>query len=522
VVDESCIGEQSLFDEYRVRRASMTSDRYPFTVRLTCRFSVDGYFALPSWKAQAGRVPVQMTVYEIRRPPAIVLRHETKGEGLRSEEFNVDGMAVMRWSVSELPARADVAPDTVFLEAPEVRVAPVAFVFDGRPGRMSSWRELGAWNWSLWQGRMDLPADARAEVEAAVSGAASARERVDRLYRFLQDRVRYISVQLGIGGWQPFDAEYVHERRYGDCKALSAYMVALLDAAGVKAFPALVHAGTEQFATTDSFPCMAFNHTIVGALADHDTVWLECTSDSSPPGHLGRATEGKKALALTPAGGVLLQLPSSPAEANVSVVTGRLALHDDGMVRGSLLLRAAGAESDPIRVLVRGGEAEAWARDVILGGGRGGGEVRLTSPLGRRERDVEVSLRANVTLPAFAARSGARLFLPAGIRGVSGARLKGDKFGNPAAPFRHSFILVDSVEITHSGTRRVEAGAGAAEVRASFGSYRRSVIILNDTTLALYRRLEIRALQVPSGSKEEFGTFRRAVLRTDASPVVLR
>ncbi len=61
------------------------------------------------------------------------------------------------------------------------------------------------------------------------------RQKVFALYDYLQKNTRYISVQLGIGGWQPFPADYVATKRYGDCKALSNFMVALLKEAGIKA-----------------------------------------------------------------------------------------------------------------------------------------------------------------------------------------------------------------------------------------------------------------------------------------------
>ena len=93
---------------------------------------------------------------------------------------------------------------------------------------MNTWEGFGKFISELLKGRDVLPDDIKVKVHQLTDQLKDDKQKVYVLYDFLQKNTRYISIQLGIGGWQPFDAKYVAAKRYGDCKALSNYMVALL------------------------------------------------------------------------------------------------------------------------------------------------------------------------------------------------------------------------------------------------------------------------------------------------------
>src|SRR6185312_11941569 len=119
----------------------------------------------------------------------------------------------------------------------------------------------------------------------------------------------YVGIELGIGGWQPFDAASVYKQRYGDCKALANYMVALLKEAGIHAYPVLIRAGADADPIDTDIACNQFNHVIAAALAGRDTVWLECTSQTLPPGYLSSFTADRNGLLLDDSGGHLVHTP---------------------------------------------------------------------------------------------------------------------------------------------------------------------------------------------------------------------
>src|SRR6185312_13501516 len=136
------------------------------------------------------------------------------------------------------------------------------------------------------------------------------------LYNYLQKNVRYVSVQLGIGGYKPFPASFVDEKKYGDCKALSNYMLTLLKTVGIPSYCAVINAGTNAEPADPDFVNDPFNHIILCVPFKNDTTWLECTSATSPFGKLGSFTENRKALLVTEDGGKLVNTPRSTMQDN--------------------------------------------------------------------------------------------------------------------------------------------------------------------------------------------------------------
>ncbi len=92
-------------------------------------------------------------------------------------------------------------------------------------------------------GRDVLPDATKRKIRDITKDLKTIEEKARALYAYLQGKTRYVNIQLGIGGLQPFDATTVDQTGYGDCKALSNYMVAMLKEAGVKGYYSTIMAG---------------------------------------------------------------------------------------------------------------------------------------------------------------------------------------------------------------------------------------------------------------------------------------
>src|SRR5690606_19691165 len=108
------------------------------------------------------------------------------------------------------------------------------------------------------------------------------KEKAKKIYEFMQAKTRYISVQIGIGGYQPYSAEEVDRLGYGDCKGLTNYMQSLLRVAGIESYYSIVYAGAFKRDIIPDFTSMQGNHVILCLPFKNDTTWLECTDKFSP------------------------------------------------------------------------------------------------------------------------------------------------------------------------------------------------------------------------------------------------
>ncbi len=225
---------------------------------------------------------------------------------------------------------------------PRVEFAIDQFDCYGYPGDISSWQNFGKWLQGL-SGDIGTLTPARiAEIKKMTDTIKNDRAKAVFLYKYMQQNMRYVSIQLGIGGYRPFAATFVDDKKYGDCKALSNYMHALLKAVDIPSYCAIIRAGENQEAADFSFPHNDFNHEILCVPFKNDTTWLECTSNKTEFGKLGAFTENRNALLITEDGGKLVSTPKSLAKDNQFNSEVHIALNPDGSAKAQIKIISTG------------------------------------------------------------------------------------------------------------------------------------------------------------------------------------
>ncbi|MGV3640451.1 MAG: DUF3857 domain-containing protein [Adhaeribacter sp.] len=348
--DVSAISDFSLFEDNRVKYYTPMVSHYPYTVVYEYELRIKHSFYFPSWVPQrAGDVAVESSIHRfVARPDFAVRLQELNLPGPRQESSTKDSK-VLTWEARALPALKPEPyspPATTYTT--RVEVAPQAFEYEGIPGQFSDWKTYGQWAYDhMIKGRDQLPAATVDQVRQLIKGVESPREQVRKIYSFAQQKNRYISVQIGIGGLQPMKAEEVDRLGYGDCKGLTNYTMALLGAAGLPALYAEVHAGSRKKDYQADF-ASAFqgNHAILCVPLPQDTIWLECTSREAPMGYLGTFTDDRRVLLCTPQGGVLARTSRYPAGGNKQIRSAHFRLQPEGHLNGRIETTFTGTQYD--------------------------------------------------------------------------------------------------------------------------------------------------------------------------------
>lgn len=331
----------SLYEDTRVMHFKPAVVDYPYTIEYEYETRDKQTLSLGSWMpASSTNTAVEKSSFTFVCRPNFNIRYKEMNLPAKVQTgTNKEGMTTYSWRANDLKATRQEPyspnPET-FL--PMVKIAPVTFRYGAYTGSFNNWNELGKWVYnSLLVGRQSLSPATIANIKELTQNIPDEKQRAKKIYEYMQQRTRYISIQIGVGGFRPFPAVDVDRLNYGDCKALVNYTQALLAAANIKSYYCVVNAGSRKINFDPDFATMnAGNHVILCLPFRNDTTWLECTSQKMPFGYLGDFTDDRTVLACTPEGGVLLHTPKYTAERNIQSRKAVLKLDSAGELSGSM------------------------------------------------------------------------------------------------------------------------------------------------------------------------------------------
>jgi transglutaminase-like putative cysteine protease len=344
--DQSAVDGISLFSDDRILYLDYTPTQYPFTIVYESEVASSDTAFLPRWYFLSRYfTSVEKCVLNVVFPNDL---------GFKKKAFNFSGFNIIKTTDSDtqlsyvasnlLPQKEESFSREAYHVFPWIMMGLEKFNLSGVDGNAKTWKEFGQWYADkILSETSELSEETIAKIKALVGAEKDALQKAKIIYNYIQQKSRYVSIQVGIGGWKPMLAKDVDRLGYGDCKALTNYTHALLKAVGVPSYHTLLYGDSHKKDIESDFVSVQGNHMILSIPYENDYVWLECTSQDAPFGYQANFTDDRNVLVVKPDGAEIVRTKNYQNQDNTQYSKGSYSLTEDGSLHGNISIVSEGS-----------------------------------------------------------------------------------------------------------------------------------------------------------------------------------
>ncbi|HEX8879241.1 MAG TPA: DUF3857 and transglutaminase domain-containing protein [Candidatus Acidoferrum sp.] len=499
---------------------------------------VHPYVIQDIWSFQQVDVPVREAHYTLQLPAgweykAVWLNHPEAAPSTSSGQW--------QWVVNDVKA---IKPESAM--PPREGVAAqmiVSLIPPGGAGNkgFESWADMGRWQVGLTQGRRSASPEVKQKVADLTKGDGTPLAQMRSLARYVQKDVRYVAIQLGIGGWQPHPAADVFTHKYGDCKDKATLLSAMLQEIGAESF--YVSINTTRNAVTPETPAVRwFNHVILAirlpegvkdpslrAVLDHSKLgrllFFDPTDEWTPFGSLRGELQANYGLLVTADGGELIKLPQLPAELNGVVRTAKLTLTASGTLSGDFVEQRNGDYGTQQRASLKSVSKDADRikfLESLISHSLPTFQITKASLVNLNQTDQPFGYQYSLVAQNYAKTAGDLLLIRPRVVGVNSSDLLETKEPRKYpvefdGPWKNS----DTIEIAIPAGYEVDDLPPPVNADYSFASYH-SKTEASGNTLKYTRTFEVKELTVPISKAEDLKKLYRVIASDERNTAVLK
>lgn len=521
IKDYSNTSEANLADDDRVKYHSFDHIDYPYSIEYQTEIEYDGLFYLPAWMPVFNEnVAIQNSSLKVTTAADYRLRFKTYNYAQQPVIAEVKKEKEYNWSVSNITAIKDEPYTPSWYEiVPTVFLAPSSFEMQKYAGNMNNWQEFGAFIYNLNANRNTLPDNIKQKVHSLTQGLTTDKQKVEALYKYLQQNTRYISIQLGIGGWQTLDANFVASKGYGDCKALSNYMNALLKEAGIPSYTALIRAGSNEAEIIADFSSNQFNHVIVCVPQPKDSIWLECTSQTSQPGYLGSFTGNRQALLIGEKGGILVRTPAYNSTDNLQKRKINAVISENGELNADVSTYYSGLQQDRLDDKIKQSSTTEFSEYMRRKFDISSYEVISFTHNIKKQAIPSIEENVKLKVSHYGSVTGKRLFINPNLLSMSSFKIKDAANRKFDFEFKVPFIDTDTVEITIPAGYKAESVPASLSLRSGSSEYK-SVIKIEGQKIIFTRYYRQEPQRIAPTEIKGLADFFEKVYKADHAKIV--
>ncbi|PYU61338.1 MAG: hypothetical protein DMG56_10505 [Acidobacteria bacterium] len=490
------------------------------------------------WAFQKVEVPVREAHYSLQLPAG----WEYKAVWLNHPEVTASGGAGQwQWVVNDIKAIKPEGGMPPWQGIAGVMIVSLFGSAGGQNNGFADWKAMGKWETSLTNGRREASPEIKKKTAEITANAPTTLAKMRVLAQFMQKDIRYVAIQLGIGGWQPHPAPEVFLHKYGDCKDKATLFGTMLNEIGVESYYVVIN--TERGTITPATPATRwFDHVILAIrlpdqlndpslhmIIAHPKLGrlliFDPTDEFTPFGHLRGELQESYALLVTADGGELIMLPQLPAALNGVVRTAKLMLAPNGTLSGDFVEQRNGDYGTQQRASLKSVTKDTDRVKFIesmISHSLSAFQLTKASFSNLNQLDQPFGYQYSLVAQNYAKTAGNLLLVRPRVLGSNSSDLLEKKEPRMyPVEFDGPMKNTDTIEIALPAGYEVDDLPPPVNADYSFASYH-SKTEVNGNTLKYTRTFEVKELSVPLGKVEDLKKLYRVIAGDERNTAVLK
>lgn len=521
--DQSSVDGGTLFSDGRILYLDYTPIQYPYTIVYESELETSTTAFVPQWFPLTDYLlSVEKSVLNVKYPDNL---------GFRKMEFNfsnfkinktVDTSTQLSYTASNILAQKyeDYSPNISKI-FPKVMLGLEFFNLEGVDGNAKNWKEFGKW-WSdkILTGTEELSEETKVKMKTLVGDENDPIEKAKIIYKYVQEKSRYVAIMEGIGGWKPMFVKDVDRLGYGDCKALSNYTKALLNAVDVPSYYTKLYGSSDKQNIESDFVSQQGNHIILTVPNGDNYVFLECTSQDNPFGYQANFTDDRDVLIIKPDGGEIIRTKNYENKDNTQISKGNYSLSEDGKFSGTISMVSVGSQYGKKYHLetTPPTERETYYKDYW----DNISNLKINKTTFSNDKE-KVSFAENMEISAdnFGKISNGKMIFVVNAYNQYTGSVK--RIRNRKNPFeiQRGYYDTDEISISLPAGFLIESTPQNFELNTKYGEYKTEIIKKDNSNLIYKRSIFIKKGLYKNTEYDEYRLFMEQISKNDNAKIIL-
>ncbi len=521
--DQSMISGGTLFSDSRYIFLDYTPTQYPFTIVYESEKNTSNTAFIPVWMPLNDYfLSIEKTILKVVFPQNL---------GFKKKEINFNNFQIKK--LIDSPTQISYSGNNFMAQKieefntektnilPKLMMGLEVFNLEGVDGTAKNWKEYGKWFYeNILSNTTELPAETKTKILALVGSETDPIEKAKKVYNYVQQKTRYVSIQVGIGGFKPMLAKDVDRLGYGDCKALSNYTRALLEVVGVKSYYTELYGSPYKMDIQEDFFSIQGNHVILTIPNGDKYIGLECTNQVAPFGYQANFTDDRNVIIIKPEGGEIIKTKNYQDKDNAQNSIGKYEIDAMGNLSGSISIASEGSQYDRKSLIENMSPIdqethykEYWANINSL-------KIDKKSFVNNKSK-VVFTENLEISANNYGSISGNKMLLVVNAFNPFNSIIK--RIRNRKTPFeiQRGYIDTDEISIDLPQNFSIESLPKSVEFSSKFGEYKAEYIKQNDKNILYKRTMFIKKGIYLNTEYEEYRLFMEQISRNDNAKIVL-